>query len=423
MRSDPIRIKNAKEIVIGAKSSDGVERKVYILAEKELVENTPEEDMKKKIAASLSQISPSPVSGIYSTHLSFQYSEPDVLKDFDYGNILVQAHIPYCLHIPNYYEMEVSVPEANIEALVVFEKVWTNRATEDGRKSDVTTDFYAEDDVLYFKHSTLLTPKIPVNPEEGWAPYFTGRNIEAIEDRNGVFRYTRMHIQFTKDVTHNIKDLTEKQATLLLAEIKSEALLVINRVIDTYRHVTNDSYVRRLGNVEPNLIYFIPQNEGFYLLSPNLETARINRSKKELDEIENKLKNNVRPDITELLFLDAESSLKNKDYMLAIVESYQALEILIENYLFSALKENGLSDEDCVKKLKQYWQTKDRLNTLMKEVKNTSLNTKTDIWDKWCTRYDKTRNEVFHHGKEPTQEETKQTLEVNIQVADWIKSI
>lgn len=418
--SDPVRHKHSGEMFIKA-TFKGIEKPIrfYVFADKEVIKNTPKEAMEAMIRSDMEKISITPVSGLYKTYLSYQYSEPGTLKDFDFGNILVQAHIPYCLHIPNHYEMTISIPEQNLEALVIFEKIWTNRAQEDQRQSDVT-DFFAEDRVLYFKNSVILTPVIPFRPEQGWDSFFTGRNAEKMKDQNGIFRYTRVHIQFNMDVPETLEESTNET---LLKEVQGKALAVMNRVIDNYREITREIHVRRLGELKINLIYFIPQNQGYYLLLPNIETAKMNRSRQEIENISKRLSAGEKPEVYKLLLLDARSSFDTRDYTLAIVESFQASEIFLENYLIQEFKKRGDSEDQYKKALKMNWQTKDRLNTVLKDLKGSALNEQKNIWDKWCTRYDKTRNEVLHAGKEATEEETLETLDVNEKAIEWILSL
>lgn len=423
--SDPVRYKPTQEIFIEAKYKvKDVEdtMRFYVLSKKEIIERTPQEEMRTALEADIQKVSPTPVSGIYKTHFSYQYSEKGALKDFDFGNILVQAHLPYCLHIPHYYEMTVSIPEQNLEALVIFEKQWTYRAQEDDKKSDVV-DFFAEDRSVYFKNSVILTPKVPFKPEEGWDSYFTGRNIEKMRDQNGVFRFTRLHIQFTMALPEELKKLGEKSTETLLREVQDKALSIVNRVIDNYREITNEIHVRRLGELKVNLVYFIPKNQGYYFLLPNIETAMMNRSRKEIEAVADRLSKGKKSDVYKLLLLNARSSFDTKDYTLAIVESFQALEIYLENYLVAEFIKRGDSEEQYKRILKTNWQTKDRLNIVIKSLKNSSLNEQCELWNKWCTRYDKTRNEVLHTGKEPDKKETEETLIVNEKVIDWISKL
>ncbi len=418
--SDPRKYKDSTKISIEVGFKD-MEKPVhfYIFADKKIIDNTPKEILKERIRADIEKISITPGSGINKTYISYQYSDETELKDFDYGNILIQAHLPYCLHIPNHYEMKVVIPEQNIEALIIFEKIWTKRAREDEKVSD-DIDFFAEDRALYFKTSSMLTPVIPCHPEDGWDSFFTGRNIEKIKDQNGIFRYTKIHIQFNIDAPKKLKDMGKEKENELLKEINDKTLVIVNRVIDLYREITNEIHVRRLGELKINLIYFIPQNQGYYLLLPNIETAMINRSFKDIEDISNQLATGKKSEIYKLLLLDARSSFNTKDYTLAIVESFQALEIFLENYLVLEFKKRGDPEKQYKQFLHKYWRAKERLNIVLKELKGCELNEQGKIWDAWHTQYDKTRNEVLHAGKEPTEEETEKVLMANEKVIDWV---
>jgi hypothetical protein len=76
-----------------------------------------------------------------------------------------------------------------------------------------------------------------------------------------------------------------------------------------------------------------------------------------------------------------------------------------------------------MKILNNKWKTKERLNEVLYSLKKIKLNNFPEIWDKWCSKYDKTRNEVIHSGKEPSKEETEETLDINKKVIDWLLSI
>jgi HEPN domain-containing protein len=149
----------------------------------------------------------------------------------------------------------------------------------------------------------------------------------------------------------------------------------------------------------------------------------MNRSRSELKKLQSRLSSGTKPELYKLLLLNAKASLKNKDYTLAIVESFQALEIFIENYRIAELKKKGKTESEYKKILDKNLRTKDRLNKVLEDLKGASLNQKTELWDPWCTRYGKTRNEVVHLGKEPTEIETSDTLTINEGVIDWILSL
>ncbi len=420
--NDPIRRKLTGELSISAdyKNNESTKSVVFRrLVEKKFVESIPREKLEEMIRNDLKKVSITPVNGIFNAHQLFHYTNSDFLKDFDFGNTLIQAHIPYCLHFPNHYEIIVDIPEKKLEALVIFEKIWTSRAQTEDKKSD-TVDFFAEDCVTYFKDSIIQTPQIPLSAQEGWESLFTGTNIEKMSDQNGIFRFTRVLIQFD---TNFPQDMNQGDYKSLLPRVEEIALTAINRVIDVYREVTNEFFIRRLGSLNINLIYFIPKNEGFYLLPTNIETAKINRSGKEIEEISAKLEAGHKPEVYKLLLFNAYSSFETKDYTLAIVESFQSLEIFLENYLVNLFKVKNIHKKEYRKILKKNWKTKDRLTEVLKNLIGVSLDKQLNIWPKWCARYDQTRNRVIHGGKEPSPLETKETLEINQKVIEWLNSI
>jgi hypothetical protein len=125
--SDPIRHKLDTQLFVEATHKEaGKPIRFHVLTNKGFIESLPKEEIENRLKQELSRISITPVSALNRTHLGFSYDERDAMKDFDFGNILIQAHLPYCLHIPNHYEIKVSLPEHKIEALVIFEKIWTN---------------------------------------------------------------------------------------------------------------------------------------------------------------------------------------------------------------------------------------------------------------------------------------------------------
>lgn len=379
----------------------------------------------KDLSERLKQISLTPTFAISRMFFDFSYLEPSILSGFTYANLIVEAHIPYCLHIPNGYEMEVDLPERKIKALVTFYKVWTKRAQEDGTNSD-DTDFYMESGTTHFQKSTILSPVLPVRPEDGWVQHFTGRNVERMKDQSGTFRYTRLFIEFDPHMSDEriteLKSKNEAADKAVFDEISDHALAIINRAIDCYRFVSRQEYIERLGALSINTIYFKKQNHGFHVMNPvpGIEAAVMNRSKKEIDELERLLKNAIPVPLHDLLVLDAHSAFQRKAFTLAIVESFQALEIMLENYLIAAFEDKGIPKHEYEAKLNINWKTKDRLNTVLKEIKSHALKENLPLWDPWHTKYDKVRNEVIHQGKQASAKETEDTLKANEAVMAWL---
>jgi hypothetical protein len=365
------------------------------------------------------------VSGIFSLNSSFQYIDPSFLQEFNYGNVLVEVNIPYCLHIPDDYELEVLFSkDTGQTALVMPSKIWTQKAQTDKKRSD-ETDFFADDRVLYFQKNAIVGPKVPLDLSEGWEQNYTGFNVHKIKDRNGRFRFTHLYIQF--DLTTTKKELGDKfNSNAVIKKVKDISLQVINILIDTYRSVTNEEYITRLGDINLNMIYFIDMNEGIYLSEVNTEVAPMNRSKAEIEKIKDMLETGNNPDLYMLLLLDTQNSFNTKNYPLAIVQSFQALEIFIENFLINEFIKIGKTEEDAYSYIVQgnNWRTKTRLKELLKEVKGKTLQELNQVlWDKWRANYDVVRTDVIHKGKEPVVSDLKNTLENNNNVIKLLKSL
>ena len=423
--TDPIRYKNQTEILVNARMPDtGKDFRFYLQGDKTLVEKlNASGQLEEMIKSDLSKISINPVSGIYSNYLGFNFENSEFLKDFDYANTLVEVHLPYCLHLPNNYELEIDIDGQGKKALIILNKIWTNKAKTEEGKSDMV-DIYAENEVIYLKKSSIITPVLPIKSEEGWEQNFTGKNIEKIKEQNGVFRYSKLYIQFDTEI--NANKLKKGKSKKILEEVNDFALEIVNKLLDVYRFITKQEHIQRLGSIGINMVYFINHEIGFYTLSSGfgIETAPLNRSKKEINEIEKMLKLGEKPSLYNLLVLDAQSSFDNKSYALAVVQSFQALEIFIEDFLLKLLKNRSDTEQQINDYLDKNWKTKTRLKEVLKELKNTTLfESNQQLWNKWCNIYDNTRNEIIHQGKEAKKQEVEETLKTNISVIEWLGTL
>jgi hypothetical protein len=163
------------------------------------LEQVPRNELERDTAERIKGVSTTPTFGIHKTYIQFAYADPRSISGFDHANVLIEARLPYCLHLPNGFEVEIPIPDSSARALVIFQKEWTKGASEGGTPSD-NIDFYADDTVTHFHKATVVTPNTPIKPEEGWDPHFTGTNIEKIKDQNGTFRYSRLYIQFDPNI-------------------------------------------------------------------------------------------------------------------------------------------------------------------------------------------------------------------------------
>ncbi len=384
-----------------------------------------EDDAKSVLLTEITKTSPTGGSGIFVAQSFFSFNGRNAMKDFDYGNVFVEAHLPYCLHIPNNYDLEVLLHTPDDAALLTPQKIWTKKAISDGKPSD-EVDFYADDRITYLKDSEFLTPKMPIDPSDGWEQNYTGINLQKIKDTNGIFRFTRLYIQFNLEVKKEDlenKELSEK----VIDTVNEKALDAVNKLIDSYRFTTKQEYITRLGTLSINMIYFTELNQGLYLLPMNVETATINRSKVEIEAIEKMLEEGQKPDLYNLLLLDAENSFNHKNYALAVVQSYQGLEIFIENFLVDKLQKNkGLTEQEAIDFISKddNWKTKTRLKEVLREVTGFTLENKNQsLWTNWCSSYKDVRNKVIHKGKDVLEAEVKKALRENLQVVETLKTV
>lgn len=411
---------------MSVKHKDNPQETQYnIMVDTEFFQTLPEEQQKSQLKEGLKRTAPRKVSGISSLNTGFNFGDENALDGFDYGNIFVEAHLPYCLDIPNDYELEVLLTPPGDGALLIPRKIWTHKATSDGRLSD-ELDFFADDKVLHFQNSDIITPRMPLDPREGWEQNFTGTNLQKVKDRNGTFRFTRLYIQFTHPAKK--EDLEDKdKSEILLNAISEKALSAVNKLIDSYRYTTQEEHITRLGKLSINMVYFIDLKQGLYTLPANIETATMNRSRLEIEKIEKMLSNGEKPDLYDLLLLDAQNSFDIKNYALAIVQSFQALDIFVENFLINKLqKTKNITEQQALDHLTKdnNWKTKTRLKEVLKEATGSTVEEKNKtLWDGWRVSYKDVRNKVIHKGKDASCNEVENALDQNSEVISLLKKL
>jgi hypothetical protein len=359
-------------------------------------------------------------STVYGAILKYGYVDPSTLPISSYGDTLIQATLPYCLHVPNGAWFEVHVAEQGYSAVVTLQKVWTVKA-----QGSSAADFEHDTLATYFTNNNLRTPQFPLNPSLGWEQDYSGKNVEKINDTNGVFRYTDVFVELTTGISAEQleADGTEKKA--LLGELSLKVIEVMNRLLDTYRYVTRESYVERVGSLNIHNIFFPKENAGFYVMSmlgSGITNGMMNLPRATTRDIDRMLKAGERPPLAELLQLDAESSLEKRAYTLAVVKSFQALEVFLEKYLLISYQVAGLSESDALRVLDLKWRTPERLKQVLKDVNGQSAS-QMSWWQEWIGLYDSARNEVLHQGKEPPAAEAARVIALNSDVLTWLKQL
>ena len=355
---------------------------------------------------------------VYGGVMAYGYEDPSQLSGYVYGDTLVQMSLPYCLHLPNGSALEVHLPDSGFSALVTLHKVWTLKAAGSSE-----ADFFHDTRSTFFKNNSVKGPKYPIDPTLGWEQAYTGVNIEKLRDTNGVFRYTAVLIELNTGVTAEQLEQTTGDATV--REVTSKALDVVNRVLDVYRYVVRASHIERVGRPNVHNVYFTKENVGFYIMSAldsGVGSAMMNQSRAVGSQIRHMLDSGELPPFPELLQLDAEGSLERRAYTLAVVKSFQALEIFVENFLLGRYQALGLTEQEALRVLEVRWRTKERLKDLMRDTTGHSAS-EVPWWQEWSAHYEKVRNEVIHRGKEPSEDEAKRVVHLNTDLMTWVKGL
>lgn len=404
-----------KIIEIKAKlSEDGEDIDFYMLAGSKALGKIPQERIKVDLENMLKEVRVNTPFQMQRMFTDYSFVEKPEIPEG--GNTIVEVNLPYCLHIPNGEDIEVNIPEKAIKAKVIFKKIWTTNSV-----GSSPVDIFAEDKITYYQKGVITTPHLPQEEPLGYDLKFTGENVERKKDNLGYFRYTKLQILF--DTNYTKETLEKDKLETVHNNIKLKVSEIVNKILDVYRYVTKEDYIERLRFLNIMNVYFFTPDSGYYPIGMDIGGATMNRSKKEIKEMKDMLDNAFSPSLWELLLLDSKSSFDKKMFTLSLVSSFQGLEIFLEEFLVKKYTEEGLKEAEIDKKMNQYWKTKERLNDLLKETTNHSLSENVDLWDKWCTVYDKMRNEVIHKGKELTPEETGKALDANEKVIEWIQNL
>ncbi|MBI5456922.1 hypothetical protein HY969_04265 [Candidatus Kaiserbacteria bacterium] len=399
---------------------------VSMYCNKEAVATIPREQLEAKLTADLQSISLQKPFEIKTTHAFYSLADARDIsraRQNAFANTILQAHLPYCLHLPSGQEMIVTYG-SNKKAKITFEKIWTQNAIG---SSEV--DFFEKEHGLYLQKGVLTGPRNPINPQEGWEQKVTGTNVERTRDTNGIFRFSRIAIQFDTTVSDaqldTPRDRQPPDDRTVVDSVVDEALAIVNTMLGVYRHVTKEDWVEPIGFLAVNDIYFVDLNRGVYLMSigHGIGGAMINRPEKEINKIEDMLLSAESPPLYEILLMSAETALHKRSLTLAVVESFQALEIFITRYLFEAYLFAGLPEAQANKVLNVKWKIVDRLKEVLQDVRGVKLTSEPVLWRNWSRSYFDVRNPLIHSGRKPELTEAQSAIEANSAVITWVKSL
>jgi hypothetical protein len=299
------------------------------------------------------------------------------------------------------------VPDSSIRARVRVRKVWTETA-----EGSTDLDAYADDRLLYLGNFEIQTPQFPQPPEHGPWPRLSGRNVEFEKDTLGRLRYTHIRIAFDMDQGSLDSEQNESARRTALQQATEIGLQVINYFLDVYRYVTGETHPERLSLPLVTLVYFADCNLVFegVVFSHGLRSAVANRPGTEINRLLQMVSAGERPDRHELLLLSARAALDRRELLIAVIASFQALEIFLENKLREGYSKRGLDDSTITKLLNGTYRTKDRLQKLCREVTGRAVADDGQFWADWLTDCNRKRNTVIHRNAPITHSEAERVL-------------
>lgn len=287
-------------------STTGEAINFYMLTSRTILKKIPKEKLEADLANMLKEVridTPFKMKSMFPVYSLVE--KPEVPE---YANTIAEVNLPYCLHLPNGYEVDVNLLEKKYKAKAIFKKVWTNKA-----KGSSEADIFAKDRATYFQKGTITSPVLPHKEASGWELNFTGRNVEKTKDNSGYFRYTKLQVLF--NTNYKKKEIEKGKLDTIQKEISERVSEIVNKILDIYRYITKEEYIERLGSLNITNVYFFEPDVGFYPVGMRIEGATMNKSKNEIKEIKNMLARGESPPLYELLILNSKSSLNKKVYL------------------------------------------------------------------------------------------------------------
>jgi hypothetical protein len=364
----------------------------------------------------LADVATKPNFQLFGTGFLYWYPDDELAKrPTQPANTLIEIGVPYCFHIPE--DSQFTLKDANGNSYLVFKKVWTTRA--DG-SSDA--DYFSPTHVLYHNKTSIKSPHFPSEPELGAEPICTGTNVEALKDKTGLYRYSRVWMFWNTAYSRELLT-SESESQTVRSEVIARAVAVFNRFIDIYRVVTDSAHIQRLPRLHVRDIFFREHNIGFHGASfgHGIGTAIMNRSGKELNEIAKRAATDEEIPLWDLLFLDADSSLETNAFTLAVVNSFQALELRLQDFLEKKMVAQGLVANEIESRLNKVWRTKERLKDLVPSLSGRRvIDDDPNLWNRFCWAYDEVRNKLIHAARDLDQDKTGRAVAACRDIRRWL---
>jgi hypothetical protein len=384
---------------------------VTLIAPEE-IRTLPRAEAEERLSALLHQVRARPELILYGVGAFSSYVEGIRREALLGHNTLVEVNLPYTLHLPQSMPFPVLYGQAPGPATVCLRKVWTSLA-----EGSNDADIFADDQLLYYGPAQPSSPTLPQASNLGPWPHFTGKNVEIYNDAHGVFRYTQVRVLFDQaaegvdglddsEVVQNARSSAVRMAV-------ETATGIVNYLLDVYRFTTGEDHVERLAKLPVTRVYFADANLVYESagIEAGLGSAIANRSRREIQGIRDMLAVGREPARDVLLLQSARSALERGQLLLAVIVSFQALEIVVEEKLRAGFSALALSDAQVAERFKACYRTKDRLTTLSREAfGNRSVADDGPFWTTWLTDCNQKRNAVVHRGEAINHSEAKRLV-------------
>lgn len=345
--------------------------------------------------------------------------------------IQVAARLPFCLYIPP-CRYVFTYPGTGELVGLVPEKVWTDRAEG---SIETKEELVIPDKTVYLNNAEIITEWI--GTPEALVEGLKGHNVEFDRDPTGYFRFTRLTTEFDWKVPRGFDPYNkdDENQSGIIEKLSSRTLDIVNYVIDLYRVVTGDGYIKRVSHLLIEDIRIgisdncsIRKQERFtgekftykcgyhacLFSAHGIRPAVVNKPGVIINAFQTSLERGLRPEPYRLLELNAEVALDQRDVKMAVLESFLSLEVYVEQFYYRKLGDRmSATDIDGLLTYGDNWRLKVRLKELLKEHCSRSIaDMDNELWQDWLRAHDK-RSELIHHNIEPSLEEARKIVELN----------
>ena len=360
----------------------------------------------------------------------------------------VQAvvRLPYCLYVPS-TRYVIDFPDAGELVGVLSEKVWTKRA----EGSTVTTaDRVVPNEPVYLDESQIITDWI--GQPEPLTGDLQARNMEFDRDPNGYFRYTRLTLEFDwqvpggYDQSQQKNDEEDQESTnLVISQISTKALPLVNHFVDVYRTVTDDVYIERIPVLVVDDIRIgihddcsIRKHEKYpggkftykFGYHPNMlgmhgiRPAMVSKPKEVFDSIQSLLKSGFRPPTDELLRQSSLAALERHDAKLAVMESFISLEVYVERFYYDRLSKTMTSNEiEGLLGAGNNWKLVARLKELLRRHFGKAIaDIDIETWSQWL-KGQQQRHGIIHRNIIPSENEAQHIIQLNESIKQVMRTL